>query len=483
MGSAAGSTTGSAADPAGGFATGSPMGSATGAATGPPTGLADGSATTSPPPPAPVHPRRRALGGVGFGILRGGEALFVIVAIFLLAGAAVPLLLRESAEVAVDLNEGHPLLRNLYFLIYAVMLVFAVLRWKSFLRVVARDPLVVALVGVALLSVTWSIAPDITLRRGVALGLTTAFGWYLAARYSLRDVLRLVTYGLGATLVASVVFALWYPELGISAGATDGAWQGAFLHKNALGKYAALSALLFILLWRTGRRSPSIPVAGLVLSLGLLALSESQTGIIAFATLLALLPVMGVMRWRVRRGAPVIAGAVLIAGCMALFVSSNLELALAAIGRETTLTGRTALWAAVVETGARQPVLGTGYSAFWIPENPEAWSVRDLAGWGADAAHNGFLDLWLELGAVGLALFLLAALLAVRAALRLLRSNPAPEAAWPLLVLAFIFLTNLSEGGILRQNNLVWVLYVAAAAAAFRASREIPRPWDERRAA
>jgi exopolysaccharide production protein ExoQ len=418
----------------------------------------------------PLPDRRRSLGRLaGAGVI-ALERVYCMAAVLLLSGALVPLLMRDTVS-ATELNEGHPLIRALFTGVYATMLLFAVVRWRSFLRVAVRDGATLLLVALAIVSVVWSLDPELSLRRGVALTLTTAFGWYLAARWSMLELLRLLAYGLGAALVLSVVFVLAIPELGVHGGIHEGAWRGAFVHKNLLGKFAALAALLFAILWRSEdqRRWPA--AAGLMLAVGLVLLSRSITAVVTLAALLGMLPIVSVLRWRFSRRAPLLAGATFVAGAAALLLAANLDAALLAMGRDATLTGRTALWAAVAEAGMQRPWLGAGYSAFWATVNPGVALVQESAGWRAQGSHNGMMDLWLDLGFVGLALFLAAVALGTRRSFRALRSTARPETAWPLLVIAFVLLTNLTEGGLLRQNNLVWVVFVAAVAIAIRVRR------------
>jgi exopolysaccharide production protein ExoQ len=390
--------------------------------------------------------------------------------VILLSGAVVPLALRETVS-ATELLDGHPLIRGSFAGLYAVMLVFLTLRWKSFLSVALRDGAALLLVLFALASVLWSLDPELSLRRGIALVLTTSFGWYLAARYGMLSLLRLLAAGLGVALVLSAAASLALPALAVHEGLHEGAWKGVFVHKNLLGKFAALAAVLFAVLWRAEDGSRWRPALGFALAVALVLLSRSITAAVTLAATLTLFPVVGVLRWRRAQRAPLVLGALFLAGVGALLLTANLESALLAAGRDATLTGRTSLWAALIEAGRSHSMVGAGYSAFWTHSNPEVAMLQEVVGWRAFGAHNGMLDLWLELGFVGLALFVAVVLLAARRAYRTVRWSTRPEAAWPLLVICFVVLHNLSEGGLLRQNNLVWVVFVAAVAVAIRARR------------
>ena len=76
-------------------------------------------------------------------------------------------------------------------------------------------------------------------------------------------------------------------------------------------------------------------------------------------------------------------------------------------------------------------------------------------------AHNGFLDIWLSIGLVGLSVFLAGYIATVIHSLALLRKTNSPEGFWPLLFLTYILLSNLTEGTIATMNSSFWAIYTA----------------------
>jgi O-antigen ligase len=96
----------------------------------------------------------------------------------------------------------------------------------------------------------------------------------------------------------------------------------------------------------------------------------------------------------VRFGVP--AGVVLY-GVLVFFFDLNAHIA-EAVGRDPTLTDRTKIWKLLL-TMDTNPMLGTGYESFWL-------GSRLLTVWsqfrGLNEAHNGYLEVYLNLGMVGL---------------------------------------------------------------------------------
>lgn len=152
---------------------------------------------------------------------------------------------------------------------------------------------------------------------------------------------------------------------------------------------------------------------------------------------------------------------------MAALLLHNTEFVLGVLGRDPTLTGRTGLWAAVLEMIRERPWLGYGYSAFWLGWEGKSAYIWTLYPWGPPHAHNGLLELWLNLGSLGILVFVLGFLMSFSRAIVWVRSTRTAEGFWPLAVLTYIALTNAAESTILSINSIYWILYVAVALSIF----------------
>lgn len=421
--------------------------------------------------PAALIPRQRALTS----LVRKSISAAVWIycgATFVATMNVLPVLFPSAP--ASNLGAGDPRLRLIFAGLYAGLGILVLGHIRGILFLIRRNLAVLALILLAVGSAGWSPDPSLTLRRGVALALTSMFGWFLAARYSRLEILRLLSGWIGGVLLASLFVGIVRPEYGIADDINAGAWQGVFTHKNELGRAAAFGAMLFLVQWQVESRRRWLAVMGLSLSLVLLLLSRSATSMIVVGTVALFFPLITAYRWRLQSRIPIVAMACLMTAGAAMLVLANLDILLPAIGRDTTLTGRTALWAAVFQEGQLHPWKGVGYSAFWIDWSDRVWLVQQAAGWQAEGAHSGYLDVWLELGLAGLALLFIAAFAVFRSGLRLLKLDPRPDAAVPVLGAVFVLLSNFTEGGLLRQNHFEWVVFVLAAAAAVRPIR-VPR--------
>jgi exopolysaccharide production protein ExoQ len=401
------------------------------------------------------------------------ESGFVVLALLFLSGALIPLLIQGSGASADVAQGGSASIQAVWIGIYGTAFLFAVLRWNRFrwrrgVYLATKDKLLLSLVGLALFSVLWSAVPEVTLRRSVALMLTTLFGIYLATRFELSEQLRLLFWALSIAAVLSLGVALLLPSYGITpssanawdAESTAGGWRGIYFSKNTFGRLMALSGVLSLLLVISTRKYRLLNWTVFGLSLGLLLLTRSATSLLVFlVTVVFFLPLYRGLRWRYTLATPYLSVMILVGGFALVWYSSNADTVLAALGKDPTLTGRTSLWSSLLEMIKLRPWFGYGYEGFWQSYG-EQWSVS-YTGWQASHAHNGFLELGLALGLFGLLLFALGFIAAFLRAVSLAQTTEAQQTLWPLLYLTFLMLSNVSYTTLLQQNSLWWVLYVA----------------------
>ena len=436
--------------------------------------------TAAPPRPAPVArprpPRQAMLEGAFSTAFRAAETVFAVVAMCVLSHAVVLLLMQGGSDALGEAYEGNSVLRMMFAALHAISLGLVAVRGRGALAAVMRRPTLLALLALALVSTEWSAAPDITLRRAFALLGTTAFGVFLAARFTPRALLRVVAAAMGLMAVLSLAFAVALPGYGVDQGIHQGAWQGVFTHKNILGKVMVVGSITFLLLRADlprGRRW--MATAGLGLCVFLLLMSTSKTALSVLLALFASAALFRLLRQRMDVAVMVFVGAVLVGGSVVALVATNWEALLAAMGKDPTLTGRIPMWEVLLRTVQERPWLGYGYNGFWLGESgPSAQPLKEI-GWKTPSAHNGFLDVALQLGLVGLGLFLAGYVAAVRQSLAALRRTATPDGLWPLLMLAFMLLYNFTESVLLEKNNLNWALYVAAVCSPLLARPPAPR--------
>ena len=390
------------------------------------------------------------------------ECLFIVAAVTVYATDGFRLMFPGES------NDASLAYRLAHFMFYGAFLALILRRPLDALAGLARAPALALLLALPMISVLWSISPQETAQRAIAVVGSSLLGVYLATEVERGTALRLIALAFTISAVVSVVLIAAVPSIGLSQEPLHpGAWAGAYGHKNGLGLSAALGAFICMLVaLDRGPLASPLAVVGLVLNVGLLVGSRSLTGQIMFALTVAAVFLAGWLTRFVARHAWATTlaggGAAIAAGT---FVSADALGALVeAFGRDLTFSNRLPIWISVWPFVEAHPWLGYGYEAFWHDEN---YAVRVITGalhfrpW---YAHNGLLELMLGLGALGVGVFAWVFVRFMAQAARLLHRDQ-HDPSW---LLAFVFgvvllVHNASENTILLRNSFFWSLFVMLA--------------------
>lgn len=376
------------------------------------------------------------------------------------------------AACSLLLLRGSSLLwQGIFYTIFAVTLLILAFNWRS-VRVLlgVTWPLLLPVL-LASVSVFWSVAPEVSLYWVIRLAGITAFGMFLAVRFRLDDQLRLLALIVGIIACASLLVALLLPEYGVMTDSLAGAWSGVMRHKNMLGRIMALAATVFSILLLLDREWRVFARLGLILSLVLIVASWSRGGllvaVLCLASIISLAIIGGLLprlNWSVvlfvvaANIALIVVGGLRETGTVQ-FAERRVDVATI----DAAAAGRVELWAVLLDKARLRPWLGYGYGAFWRGSTGVSGEVeRAMGGWYPYTAHNGLLDIALELGIVGVMIFLVPFVIYGRQALIWGIAQRSLLCLWPLLYLVFLTLSNLVESDLIRKTSIYWVLYVAA---------------------
>lgn len=307
-------------------------------------------------------------------------------------------------------------------------------------------------------SVLWAIEPGISLSR-LALQLMVAGCLYLAfsGTNRPRDIITCVYWLVAVSVILNLLAVLTQQP-------TPLGYRGIFQHKNNLGAFAVVATFFLLLKLRDGPWYRLTALAGLPACIFLLLVSQSKT---SFGLILMALPagaIVALFAWRLRIPALVtfVAGcAVATVASLGLSAAAGLSFAqqLEALTGDATLTGRTDLWRFAWPYVEAQPWVGYGFRSFWqIGENSPSLSL----GFGFIATvahgHNGYLDILLGGGAVGLLLALPVLIISLNLCGAIGRQRPYEGFVLASFVL-FTLLHNLLETTFLFGVNVMFVLF------------------------
>ena len=396
-----------------------------------------------------------------------GDA-FTILVLFLGTGAFISLMMDNSNPDSA--TDGSLLTQFGWSLIYLAVLLRALPLRREILEAVKANKVLLFLVLFAILSSVWSEDPGLTFRRGFAVLATTLFGLDFAVRYPIGEQVRLFGIALGLAVAISVLVEIFFHGMVPTVdNAYPDAWNGAFAQKNDFARFVVLAGILVLVRTRTTTWKLVVATVTVGASLALIFLCRSKTALVVFVAMLVLLRIF---RLRRRGSRALTAGIVTVLVVSALLsIVVDMDSMAGLLGRDATLTGRTTIWALALESVSERPLLGYGYSAFWNVA-PEAHRISSILHWNVPHAHNGFIDLTLQLGLVGLALSVVVYGVAVHRAMAFAYSEPEQEAMWPLAYLAFILLYQVTESTIFVGNTILWMVYVSTVCSVRSALRD-----------
>jgi exopolysaccharide production protein ExoQ len=397
------------------------------------------------------------------------EKAFVVLVLILSLGAFTNLTITGPIETQ---NMGMVWMQVLWSLLYVIVLVLYLRSCgKPLRRLFIVSPLI-AVVAFAFLSVLWSQDPALSLRRSIALGLSLIFGVYFASRFSQTEQLRLLAWALGFCILFSVFFEV----LGLNPSQGYPGWYGVFDIKNELGQAMVLSAMVFWFWKKVEPKYGAVAIAGIVASVCLLALSLAMTAVVVLALMVVLVPYLGWALRMSRRGLAWGVTLLLVGGTLSIFyMATHFEEVTGLLGKDPTMTGRLPLWIVAGVMALQRPWFGYGFDAFWLPDQTYTPRIWHLLTWMPPQAHNGVLELWLELGIIGTVLFLVVFVHYLAKAVKFSRHHPEPAATWPMAFLIFLFLANLTTAFFLQANNIYFMLYVGLATTMYaKGGKEFP---------
>lgn len=355
-----------------------------------------------------------------------------------------------------------PMNTALYLLSYLGAIFFLILRWKKTVYFISKDIIVITIIGIAVASIVWSDNPSTTIRTSVALIGTTLFGIYLGSRYSVKEQVRILGWTSLFILVLSLLLIGGLPQYGIMAAVHSGAFRGIFTHKNLFGRFLALS-IIILLMFKTVLPPNKVWIAKLCIGLALILLSgaRSTTSMINTSILLMALLVYQTFRFRYILMVPAFLSLVTLSGVLYSLYTEYSSLVFASLGKDPSLTGRTELWMYAWDMIEQKLWLGYGWGAFWGGlDGPSGYIIR-MAKWAVPNSHNGWIDLWLDLGFVGVFAYAAGFIINLIRSLWIARYTTHLYGLWPLVYLTYTLISTYTETGLVARNSIFWVLYVA----------------------
>ena len=346
-----------------------------------------------------------------------------------------------------------------------------VVRWNAFLPI----SLAVFIAWCAV-SYFWSYYPKATL---IGIASQLSFAVLALAISATRDTIQLIraigdvlrvylATSLVLEIIAGVLIDGPIEFLGIRGNLVTGSGiQGLFGSRNAFMLVALIALVTFIIEWRT--KSVTREVAGWSIFGAALCvlLAASPVGFVTALVVLViawLLFALRKMEPSVRRGTEIAAASV--AGLGLIIAWALRGRILESLSSSEVLQYRLSLWAEELRLAAMKPLEGWGWVGLW-PRKTQPFTVMNS---GSGDIHNSglniFLDTWLQVGIVGLALLVILLGFAYARSWSLATSKKSEIYLWSPLVLSVLIVSGLAESTALTEWGWVFVVLIVARSSA-----------------
>lgn len=346
--------------------------------------------------------------------------------------------------------------------------------------------------ALATLSILWSAYRLESVLGVIAQVATTALAIVLAFVLSWHEVLRTLGTALRYLIGLSFAFELWVSLfvrepllpwwMTPPAGETPrllywsrdllfsgGPIQGLVASSVIFGFIGLLGLIVFAIQLRAGLVRPIGGWFWAAAAVATIALTRGATVWVALAAVIAGLALaLWARRLNPERRTPmyIAGGAILVAVIAAVLFARDFVFSL--LGKSGDMTGRLDTWYKVIDLAEERPWFGWGWISYWAPWVEPFASLDEKAGLQVMSAHNVWLDVWLQLGIVGLLAFAPIVILTVwRVWFRAVdppRRGPGPalpyatSALWPFLVMIALLVQSLTESRLLIEWG--WLLLI-----------------------
>ena len=352
--------------------------------------------------------------------------------------------------------------------------------WRRVFRQIPIE--LTLLIALMLGSVLWSNYPSQTISSFIIqIGVVLA-ALFIIAVFSWRQILGIFANTIRGIIFAALGYELFLTVLSLMAQASilgvneelfqsirnigqvpDGRTIDDLLLRNSfMGAWALMGLITFLVELAIKKTNKVLTVLSIALSLVTIFVSGSA-GIVFASVAVGLAAIVSLLaegkdrdtRHRYYRVAWAISGA---AGFLVLiFRRSVFEF----LGKSPDMTHRTDIWRSVFELGSQRPLEGLGFTGVWVPGVEPFAGLIVINGIEYFQAHNSYLEMWLQLGAVGLILFLI---LLTRTFIKTWRLGVHHSNAlylWPLLILVTQLVRGITESRLLVQSAMLMLIIFA----------------------
>lgn len=374
----------------------------------------------------------------------------------------------------IDPTEGSPLERIVWTILIVAGLLILMKKRIQWSQVIRNNKWIFSLLLYTMISILWSNFQGVALKRWIK-----TFGSIVMALIVLtepRPVQAISTLLRRAFLLhipLDIIVIKYFRHIGVGYSKKGlEMWTGLTTHKNTLGEVCMISGLYFT--WDIFNKLGKSRVIIDLFYLAMIMFLMNGPGYSSSTTAMVVL-FIGLLIFFSFRLAPkeeiLLNRFIFTGGISLLFLLITMQIGITAFtgnrtlttvsleiaGRDSTFTGRTDLWGDVLLDASKHPLKGVGYGSYWIDNL--ANNLWDKYDWRPNQGHNGYVDVYVELGMIGL--FLLGGLLiSTFHKIKKMIIDDFEFGHFFMALFVMIVIHNITESSFLRGDHHLWFFFL-----------------------
>ena len=393
---------------------------------------------------------------------------------FVIGSRPLMLWIYPSGVVVSDLDydgTGGSTANTIFFLFCTAVAVMILLRRKiSISSIIQNNISLFILLAYCGISCLWSEYPAASLRRWIRMLFEVVVIIVIVSDVNrMETVKRLITRYAYIAIPLSVILIKYFPQFGVqwnSIGSTK-MWSGVAVHKNAFG--AAMGACCIFFAWKAfvlkDENRKILDLFLVMLCAYMLINPEgkgSTTSLMSTVIALLFLLVMLFFKGKTNTIRVSLFAAIGIYFFLNMVTSllinkSLLEFVISSAGREMTFTDRTVIWEAIMNIASQNKLAGVGYGAFWTGERYFEL-YKEI---GVTSSHSGFIEVYADIGLIGLVLLLLVIFAALNNTLKNLEQDFYLN-TFNVAIISYVIASSFFETVFLQPATFRWVIFLIA---------------------
>lgn len=321
-----------------------------------------------------------------------------------------------------------------------------------------HKPIMLLLVYV-FVSIFWSYDRLVTLKATVFLFLSSILFLGLLYKSNIeKNADNLKYYFLIVVVFSSIFYFIGFGQMGEPY---PGVLNGIFPHKNLLGRVSAIGVIFFLCRCFFCRKKQDIFYLALCFTFLLLSESRGAVGLLAISFVSFAL-IYSLYNGSLLKKTLTITIVVFVIASIS-YVLSNAEMILELLGKDVTLTGRTYLWQLALEYLSNNYLFGYGFDTFWTSVIDYNKLTSFEIFWDAPHAHNGYLDLLLDVGLVGLLIYLSCNINLIKEGMKSIKfasHNDKALLSFSVLTLIYLLVSSFVEKAYFQYNDIQWCFFI-----------------------